>query len=87
MARQRSAHRRDTRLVAPASEQELRRYIAACAKLKMEPADTLRKLADAFIVHADEHGYIVQPLKFAPPPCREELATIKETSRQSRRGA
>jgi hypothetical protein len=56
--------KRTKKLSAPASETELRAYASACEKLKMEPADTLRKLAEAFADHAERHGEITIPIRF-----------------------
>lgn len=36
--------------------------------VRMEPADTLRKLATAFAEHVREHGFIVNPIRLAGPP-------------------
>jgi DNA-directed RNA polymerase specialized sigma54-like protein len=68
MARPRSDDKRTKRIAAPASVRELKDFVSACALVRMEPADTLRKLAEAFIDHVDEHGFVVQPIKLAGPP-------------------
>lgn len=85
MGRPRSNEKRTARLVAPASDREVREYVAACAKLQVEPADTLRKLARALIFQAEEHGWIVQPLKIAPPPLREEELPTPENPDKPRK--
>lgn len=65
MGRSPNKFKRTKKLSAPANEQELSAYSAACQKVKMEPADTLRKLAEAFVEHVNEHGHVTQPIKLA----------------------
>ena len=63
-----SVAKRLKKLSAPANDEEIWEYTEACAAVEVEPADTLRKLARAFAHHVREHGYIVHPIRFAPPP-------------------
>ena len=62
MARQKIT-KRTTKLSAPANDSELERFRAACAKVKVEPADTLRRLAEAFAQHVEEHETITVPIR------------------------
>ena len=55
--------KRIKRLVAPANESELAAFVAACKRAEMEPADTLRKLAAAYVREVRERGLIVQPMR------------------------
>jgi len=75
-ARQKHAAKRTGKLAAPANEAEKTAFYEACAIVRMEPADTLRKLAQAFTEHVKEHKFIVQPIRFAPPPT--PTSTAKE---------
>ena len=59
--------KRTKKLSAPANEFELSEYHEACEKVKIEPADTLRKLAEAVAAHVKEHGSITFPIRFANP--------------------
>lgn len=68
MARPRSVDKRTKRLTAPASMRELNEFNAACLDVRMEPADTLRKLAASFVEHVKGNGFVVQPIKLAGPP-------------------
>lgn len=68
MGRPRSPDKRTQRLVTSANAAEVTAFNAACKKVKMEPPDTLRKLADAFVEHVREHNHVVMPMRFAPPP-------------------
>lgn len=72
MARPRSDDKRTKRLAAPANTGELANFVRACGLVRMEPSDTLRKLAAAFVEHVDEHRYVVQPLKLAGPPAAKK---------------
>ena len=54
------------KLAAPATQAEIDEFRAACAKLEVEPADMLRKLARALVKQAEEHGHITQPIRFSP---------------------
>lgn len=68
MARPRSDEKRMSRISTPASARELKEFKVACALVRMEPADTLRKLASAFVEHVDKHRFVVQPIVLAGPP-------------------
>lgn len=68
MPRAPNPDKRTKRLSAPANQDELDAYYAACKTVRLEPADTLRKLAEAFADHVKEYGFVVHPMKFAPPP-------------------
>jgi len=50
-------------LSAPANDAELERFRAACAKVGAPPADTLRRLAEAFAEHVEEHETITLPIR------------------------
>jgi len=67
MARHRTTQKRIKRITAPATADELKDYVEACAKVELEAADNLRKLAAAFVKYVNEHGKVTYPLKFAPP--------------------
>lgn len=73
MPRPRSAEKREKKFSAPASETEVTDYARACKKVDVVPAEMLRKLAAAFVEHVDEHGYIVLPVRFAPPPTKKQV--------------
>lgn len=68
--RHRSVAKRLKKLSAPANEEEIAEYATACAKVEVEPADTLRKLARAFAAHVRDHGCIVYPIRFSEPPTK-----------------
>jgi hypothetical protein len=57
--------KRTKKLSAPASESELAAYSEACRKVKMEPADTLRKLVDAFVEQVERESEIIVPIRLA----------------------
>lgn len=67
-AHRKHVEKRTGKLSAPANTGEKAEFYEACDNVGMEPADTLRKLAKAFTEHVKEHGFIVQPIRFAPPP-------------------
>jgi hypothetical protein len=67
MARPKQIDKRTKRITAPATEKELSDYNKACAKVRLEPADNLRKLAEAFVAHVERYGHMTYPITFAPP--------------------
>jgi hypothetical protein len=67
-ARPRNPAKRLKKLSAPANDDEILEFTAACARAEVEPADTLRSLARAFALHVQEYGYITKPLRLASPP-------------------
>jgi hypothetical protein len=65
--RPKSIHKRSERLNTSATPQEAANYEEACRAVDVEPADTLRKLASAFVEHVKEHKSITFPIRFQSP--------------------
>ena len=55
--------KRTAKLSAPVNDAELARFRAACAKVGVEPADTIRRLAKAFALHVEEHETLTVPIR------------------------
>ena len=51
------------KLSAPANEKELQAFQAACERAELPCAEVLRRLANAFVVHMEEKGRVVFPLR------------------------
>lgn len=67
-ARQRNPTKRTKKLSAPAHDDEVKEFYAACRQVKLVPATTLREIAKAFVEHVNEHGQIMTPIRFAGSP-------------------
>lgn len=65
---QRKQGKRDLRLNARASEDEIDAFNEACKKVRVDPADALRALASAFCEHVTEHKRITFPIQIAESP-------------------
>lgn len=67
-ARQRNPTKRTRKLSAPAFDGEVQDFYAACGKVGVVPATTLREMAKAFVDHVNEHGQVLKPIRFAGAP-------------------
>lgn len=63
--------KRDKKLSAPANDDELDEFAAACREAEIEPADTLRKLAHALALHVKRHKSVVFPIRISRDPAGE----------------
>ncbi len=63
-AKSRPVPKRDHKLSANVNAEELKAYYQACEAAEIEASDTLRKLANALVLHVREHGGVSFPLRF-----------------------
>lgn len=63
----RDYEKRNKKLSANASQDEIDAYYEACRRADIEPSDTLRKLAKALVVHVGKHGRISFPIRLEEP--------------------
>lgn len=62
---------RTKRLNAPADEDEVQRFMAACERVGIRHTDIMRGLAAAFADCVEQYGRVIPPLRLVPPPAKK----------------